>query len=123
MDRQHLRYACVDYLGRTEAFIASLGGITPPAVAPVPAAGEAGAKADGGGEAGLGLRPTMRPMKLVEGISATRANHGVAQTLRMRRAGRSAFTMAHAVATLALNTPLAYKRRSLRSVHVLAYDF
>ena len=63
-------------------------GITPAAEAPVPAA------------IGRPPLPNKRLITLVDGTIATRANQGVAQTLRTRRKGSNALVMAHAVASL-----------------------
>jgi len=65
--------------------------IAPAPTAPVPAAAE-----------GTTLFPLLSiPRKtLMKGITVTLANHGVAQTLKISRTGRSAFVIAYAVANL-----------------------
>ena len=53
---------------------------------------------------GFGLRPTKRLKNVPERMTATRANHGVAQTDTTSLSGRSAFVIAQAVANLALSS-------------------
>ena len=59
-------------------------GVTPPPVAPVPAAPAAS----------LGFLLNSGLMALVDGTMAALANHGVAQTLNTKRKGRRAFVIA-----------------------------
>ena len=59
-------------------------GVTPPPVAPVLAAPEAT----------LGFFLNSRLIALVDGTMTVLANHGVAQTLSIKRKGRRAFVMA-----------------------------
>lgn len=76
---------------RCYGFVLPLG-VTPAAVAPAPAA-------VGAVETFL-LLLNSRLTMFVEGTIATRANHGVAQTLKTSLRGSKAFVMAQAVATL-----------------------